>query len=123
MTLELKNVVKRVGAETHIYDTSLTLEAGQFNILLGTTLSGKTTLMRLMAGLLAGQRFSTTLRGDESLNGRHMARIVTPLTRMGAAIETDCDGTPPLQIAGGLSLRGIHYDMPVASAASGKQGP
>jgi 3-phosphoshikimate 1-carboxyvinyltransferase len=74
------------------------------------------TAMRLMAGLLAGQRFATTLRGDESLNGRPMARIVTPLTRMGAAIETDCDGTPPLQIAGGLALQGIHYDMPVASA-------
>ena len=74
------------------------------------------TAMRLMAGLLAGQRFATTLRGDASLNSRPMARIVTPLTRMGAAIETDCDGTPPLQIAGGLALRGIHYDMPVASA-------
>ena len=74
------------------------------------------TAMRLMAGLLAGQRFATTLSGDDSLNGRPMARIVTPLTRMGAAIETDCDGTPPLQIAGGLTLRGIHYDMPVASA-------
>lgn len=74
------------------------------------------TAMRLMAGLLAGQRFATTLRGDPSLNGRPMMRIVTPLTRMGAAIETDCDGTPPLQIAGGLTLRGIHYDMPVASA-------
>jgi 3-phosphoshikimate 1-carboxyvinyltransferase len=35
---------------------------------------------------------------------------------MGAAIDSDCDGTPPLQIAGGLHLRGIHYDMPIASA-------
>lgn len=51
MTIELKNVTFRVGAESHIYETSLTLEAGGFNILLGTTLSGKTTLMRLMAGL------------------------------------------------------------------------
>ncbi|MBF0278100.1 MAG: ABC transporter ATP-binding protein [SAR324 cluster bacterium] len=51
MAIELKKVSKRVGAETHIYETSLTLEAGQFNILLGTTLSGKTSLMRLMAGL------------------------------------------------------------------------
>ncbi|MBT8081190.1 MAG: 3-phosphoshikimate 1-carboxyvinyltransferase [Gammaproteobacteria bacterium] len=74
------------------------------------------TAMRLLAGLLAGQRFGTTLRGDESLNSRPMARVVTPLTRMGAAIETDCDGTPPLQIAGGLALRAIHYEMPVASA-------
>lgn len=51
MAIELRNVSLRVGAETHIYDTSLSLEAGQFNILLGTTLSGKTSLMRLMAGL------------------------------------------------------------------------
>lgn len=51
MSIELRNVRLRVGAETHIYNTSLTLEPGGFNILLGTTLSGKTTLMRLMAGL------------------------------------------------------------------------
>ena len=51
MTIELRDVMFRVGAETHIYETSLMLEPGGFNILLGTTLSGKTTLMRLMAGL------------------------------------------------------------------------
>lgn len=51
MSIELKGVTKRVGAETHIHETSLKLKAGQFNILLGTTLSGKTTLMRLMGGL------------------------------------------------------------------------
>ncbi|MCP4877756.1 MAG: ABC transporter ATP-binding protein [Gammaproteobacteria bacterium] len=51
MAIELDNVSLRVGAETHIYETSLSLEPGQFNILLGTTLSGKTSLMRLMAGL------------------------------------------------------------------------
>jgi glycerol transport system ATP-binding protein len=51
MALELKNITKTVGAETHIYPTDLTLERGSFNILLGTTLSGKTTLMQLMAGL------------------------------------------------------------------------
>lgn len=74
------------------------------------------TAMRLMAGLLAGQRFDSTLTGDDSLSGRPMGRIITPLTQMGAAIESDCDGTPPLQIAGGLNLRGIHYELPVASA-------
>ncbi len=51
MSIELRNVTLRVGAEPHIYETSLALEPGGFNILLGTTLSGKTTLMRLMAGL------------------------------------------------------------------------
>jgi glycerol transport system ATP-binding protein len=53
MTLALKNVVKRVGADTHIHDTSVELVANKFNILLGTTLAGKTTLMQLMAGLEA----------------------------------------------------------------------
>jgi glycerol transport system ATP-binding protein len=51
MSLELKNVVKRVGMDTHIHATGITLERGGFNILLGPTLSGKTTLMLLMAGL------------------------------------------------------------------------
>lgn len=51
MAIELRNVVKQVDGQTHIYDTNLTLVKGEFNILLGTTLSGKTTLMRLMAGL------------------------------------------------------------------------
>jgi len=51
MAIELKNVTFRVGAEKHIYETSLALQPGEFNILLGETLSGKTTLMRLMAGL------------------------------------------------------------------------
>ncbi len=51
MSLELRNVVKRVGGETHIYDTSVTLQEEGFNVLLGTTLAGKTTLMQLMAGL------------------------------------------------------------------------
>lgn len=51
MTLELRNVSKVVGGETHIRDVSLTLEHGTLNVLLGPTLSGKTSLMRLMAGL------------------------------------------------------------------------
>ena len=53
MPLELKNVTKRVGAEVYIYETNLVIEEGTFNILLGSTLAGKTTLMRLMAGIQA----------------------------------------------------------------------
>lgn len=74
------------------------------------------TAMRLMAGLLAGQRFDSTLIGDESLSGRPMGRVIKPLTMMGAVIESDCDGTPPLQVSGGVDLHGIHYELPVASA-------
>jgi glycerol transport system ATP-binding protein len=51
MSLELRNVTKRVGAETFVYETNLVFEDGTFNILLGTTLAGKTTLMQLMAGI------------------------------------------------------------------------
>jgi glycerol transport system ATP-binding protein len=51
VTLELKNVSFRAGGETHIYPTTLSLVEGVFNVLLGTTLAGKTTLMQLMAGL------------------------------------------------------------------------
>lgn len=51
MTLELKNVAKRVGADMHIHPTDLRFERGSFNVLLGTTLSGKTTMMQLMAGI------------------------------------------------------------------------
>ena len=51
MTLVLDKVSKAVGAETHIRDVSLTLERGSLNVLLGATLAGKTSLMRLMAGL------------------------------------------------------------------------
>ena len=51
MSLEFRNVSKKVLEETHIFPTSLRLEAWVFNILLGPTLSGKTSIMRLMAGL------------------------------------------------------------------------
>jgi glycerol transport system ATP-binding protein len=65
MTIELRNVSFRVGAETHIYETSLSLEPGQFNILLGTTLSGKTSLMRLMAGLEKPSSGTLWANGEE----------------------------------------------------------
>lgn len=51
MTLELRNITKRVGADTHIYETNLALATTGFNVLLGATSSGKTTLIKLMAGL------------------------------------------------------------------------
>jgi len=52
MALSLKNVSLRVDGQTHIYDTTVELAPAGFNILLGTTLAGKTSLMRLMAGLV-----------------------------------------------------------------------
>ena len=74
------------------------------------------TSMRLMSGLLAGQRFSSTLIGDESLTKRPMKRVTDPLALMGAQIETTETGTSPLNISLVTELKGIDYDMPMASA-------
>ncbi len=73
------------------------------------------TALRLLAGLLCGQRWPSTLLGDASLQTRPMARIVEPLTQMGAVIQADRQ-RPPLRISPAPRLRGIHYQMPVASA-------
>ncbi len=74
------------------------------------------TAMRLLAGVLSGQDFDSTLSGDESLNKRPMQRIVVPLTQMGADITASPDGTPPLVIRACRGLHGIDYVSPVASA-------
>lgn len=74
------------------------------------------TTIRLLAGLLAGQKFAVTMSGDSSLNKRPMERVAAPLREMGATIETAEGGRPPLHIAGGKTLNAIHYTMPVASA-------
>lgn len=73
------------------------------------------TAMRLFMGLLAGQPFATELFGDESLSRRPMERVAQPLRQMGARIETT-NGIPPVHIAAGGTLRGITFNMPVASA-------
>jgi len=74
------------------------------------------TAMRLLAGVLSGQRFDSTLRGDDSLNGRPMGRIVEPLSLMGADISASESGTAPLHIRACNGLKGIEYVSPVASA-------
>lgn len=73
------------------------------------------TGMRLMAGILAGQAFDSTLTGDASLSKRPMRRVIEPLSLMGARVDSNA-GLPPLHIRGGAALRGIEYELPVASA-------
>ncbi|MCH7624442.1 MAG: 3-phosphoshikimate 1-carboxyvinyltransferase [Chloroflexi bacterium] len=74
------------------------------------------TTMRLVTGLLAAQPFFSVITGDRSLRNRPMKRIATPLTSMGAMISGRRDGSlAPLAVNGG-NLRGIDYEMPVASA-------
>jgi len=72
------------------------------------------TLMRLLAGILAGQRGRFELVGDESLSARPMARVAEPIGRMGATVETT-DGHAPLVVEG-ARLHSIDYELPVASA-------
>jgi len=74
------------------------------------------TGMRLMAGLLAAQRFDSVLVGDASLSKRPMRRVTGPLARMGARIDTVAGGLPPLHVHGGQALRGVDATLEVASA-------
>ena len=74
------------------------------------------TTMRLLAGLLAGQKFESRLVSDSALSKRPMDRVIAPLSEMGASVIAEGpERTPPLRIQGG-SLRGIHYQPSVASA-------
>ena len=107
--IEIENTSQRIlihGKGLHgLTEPSDTLDTGN---------SGTTT--RLISGILAGQRFTTVLNGDASIQTRPMKRIMTPLSMMGADItslkENDC---APLRICGG-QLHGVAYTSPVASA-------
>src|ERR1700734_2861725 len=74
--------------------------------------SGST--IRMLSGIVSGQKFASEMAGDESLSRRPMERVITPLRAMGADITSE-NGRPPLRIKG-RPLRGIEYAMPVASA-------
>src|SRR6266850_7032355 len=73
------------------------------------------TTMRLLAGILAGQGFSSKLTGDGSLQKRPMKRVIGPLREMGADIRARDDNFAPLEIRG-APLQAIEYKMPMASA-------
>lgn len=73
------------------------------------------TTMRLLAGILAGQNFSSTLTGDESLRSRPMQRIIEPLQMMGATVSSD-NGLAPLIVQGSRPLHAIEYELLIASA-------
>jgi 3-phosphoshikimate 1-carboxyvinyltransferase len=73
------------------------------------------TAMRLFTGLLSAQKFDSQLIGDASLMKRPMERVAKPLRAMGADVRTH-NGTPPVEIVGAQVLRGIDYQMKMASA-------
>jgi len=78
--------------------------------------AGSGTTIRLLAGLIAGQPFTTVLTGTDPLRRRPMGRVAEPLRLMGATVlGRDGGRLPPLTIRGG-NLRGIEYRLPVASA-------
>jgi 3-phosphoshikimate 1-carboxyvinyltransferase len=75
------------------------------------------TSLRLLAGILAGQPWTSVLTGDASLRQRPVARVATPLREMGATVEARRRGTlPPVSITGRVPLRAIDYATPVPSA-------
>lgn len=75
--------------------------------------SGST--MRMLAGILAGNPFTSRIKGDDSLSRRPMDRIIIPLRKMGASVEAREGRFPPIEIHGGR-LRAIDYELPVPSA-------
>ena len=75
--------------------------------------SGST--MRMLSGIVAAHQIECEMFGDASLSRRPMKRVVEPLSKMGAKIETADNGRPPLKIRGGR-LKGIEYHTPIASA-------
>ncbi|MFZ0734736.1 MAG: 3-phosphoshikimate 1-carboxyvinyltransferase [Candidatus Sulfotelmatobacter sp.] len=98
-----QNVIELQGSGLSLAAPSGPLDCGN---------SGST--MRMLSGVVAGQRFTSEMIGDESLSRRPMQRIIQPLCSMGAQIESR-EGKPPLRITG-ASLKAIDYKMPVASA-------
>ena len=75
------------------------------------------TSMRLLSGMLSAQKFDSVMTGDASLSKRPMERIAKPLRLMGAQIQSTGErGTPPISISAAQALKGIHYDLPMASA-------
>lgn len=112
---------QKMGVEiTRTDDTSLVvkgvgmrgLQAPASELYMGNAGTG----MRLLAGVMAAQSFASTLTGDESLSRRPMARIINPLTQMGARIKGDTDNRPPLFIEPAGTITGIDYELPMASA-------
>lgn len=111
--------MRRLGAEIEVKsDRVLIMGAGLDGLkeprkVLDAENSGST--MRMLTGVLAGQRFHSTITGDDSLRKRPMRRVVEPLKQMGAEITTKEGGRAPLEIRGS-KLHAIEYSTPIPSA-------
>lgn len=110
-----------LGVPIHDDGQTITIEGQGFNGLKPAhepiDIGNSGTTIRLMMGILAGQPFTTTLFGDDSLNRRPMNRVMLPLREMGANVRGhEQTEFPPITVNGTASLQPINYQMPVASA-------
>lgn len=110
------NIFKQLGINIDFIDNkTLKIEGGILNAPTSTLYCGNSgTTTRLISGILAGQNFTSTLIGDESLSKRPMKRIIEPLSLMGAKISSE-DNRLPMTIEG-APLNGIEYSTQIASA-------
>jgi len=114
------NCFRKLGCNIEQTETTLTIEGKGFGGFtkpdsdLDAGNSGTTT--RLISGILAAQKFETTIFGDASLSKRPMKRVVDPLKQMGAKIKTSDAGTLPMTISKSDELKAIEFDMQIASA-------
>ena len=120
MAIELRKVSLRVGAKTHIYETDLKLEPGRFNILLGTTLSGKTSLMRTLTRDVG---FGTV--SDHPSTTRHVegAALLVNTTSLGMVgkppLDLEIEGIDPGTIVTDLVYTPLETDLLKKAAALG----
>lgn len=118
--LGLIKAMEALGARNHMsHDGELFIHGNSGRLLepvAALDMGNSGTAIRLLTGLLAGYKVPVTLTGDESLQSRPMKRIADPLRQMGATVELSGErGTAPVRISGG-ALKGIDYEMPMASA-------
>ena len=114
------NAFKQMGVQIEQKENSLIIEGAGINGLKNPVKeiyagnSGTTT--RLLSGVLAGQKFSSTISGDASLSKRPMKRVIEPLSLMGVDIVAKENNFLPMTITPGENLKAINYISPVASA-------
>ena len=110
------NIFKQLGVQFEAEGTTIVVNSSgvlqSSNSPLDCGNSG--TTMRLMAGVLAGQKFNSTLIGDDSLSKRPMKRVIAPLEQMGGDIQSNNFKAP--LIISGKELKAINYNSPIASA-------
>jgi 3-phosphoshikimate 1-carboxyvinyltransferase len=114
------SVLKKLGVKIEVHKNNVITHGMGINALLKPTeildVGNSGTTIRLMSGILAGRDFECTLDGDSSIRKRPMNRIIKPLSMMGAKISADNDNdNAPIKFSGG-KLKGLNYDLPVASA-------